>query len=108
MLLTKYYSGDQIEKNEMGGACSTYGERRSAYRFLVEKCARNRQLGIPRRRWEDIQSAAEILPVANITGLKNCQFFLPHSVLRWIFRKWDVGIWTESIWHRIGTGDEYL
>jgi len=27
---TKYYSGDQIEKNEMGGACSTYGgeERR--------------------------------------------------------------------------------
>jgi len=25
VLLTKYYSGEQIEKNEMGGACSTYG-----------------------------------------------------------------------------------
>jgi len=25
LLLTKYYSGDQIEKNEMGGVCSTYG-----------------------------------------------------------------------------------
>jgi hypothetical protein len=25
VLLTRYYSGDQIEKNEMGGACSTYG-----------------------------------------------------------------------------------
>jgi len=25
VLLTKYYSGGQIEKNEMGGACSTYG-----------------------------------------------------------------------------------
>jgi hypothetical protein len=26
---TKYYLGDQIEKNEMGGACSTYwGEKR--------------------------------------------------------------------------------
>jgi hypothetical protein len=24
-LLTKYYSGDQVRKNEMGGACSTYG-----------------------------------------------------------------------------------
>ena len=24
---TKYYSGDQIEKYKMGGACSTYGER---------------------------------------------------------------------------------
>jgi hypothetical protein len=23
-LLTQYCSGDQIEKNEMGGACSTY------------------------------------------------------------------------------------
>jgi len=23
--LTKYYSGDQIEKNEMGGACGMYG-----------------------------------------------------------------------------------
>jgi hypothetical protein len=25
VLNTKYYSGNQIEKNEMGGACSTYG-----------------------------------------------------------------------------------
>ena len=24
--------GYQIEKNEMGGACSTYGERRGVYR----------------------------------------------------------------------------
>jgi hypothetical protein len=24
-LITKYYSGNQIEKNEMGGACSMYG-----------------------------------------------------------------------------------
>jgi len=25
-------------------------------------------------------------------------------ILRWIFRKWDVGIWTGSSWLRIGTG----
>ena len=24
-------------------------------------------------------------------------------ILRWIFRKWDVGVWTGSIWFRIGT-----
>jgi hypothetical protein len=24
-LLTQYFSGDKIEKNEMGGACSAYG-----------------------------------------------------------------------------------
>jgi len=23
-------------------------------------------------------------------------------ILRWIFKKWDVGIWTGSIWLRIG------
>ena len=25
-------------------------------------------------------------------------------ILRWIFRKWDVEVWTGSMWHRIGTG----
>ena len=25
-------------------------------------------------------------------------------ILRWIYRKWDVGLWTGSIWLRIGTG----
>jgi hypothetical protein len=25
-------------------------------------------------------------------------------VLRWIFKKWNVGVWTGSRWLRIGTG----
>jgi hypothetical protein len=25
-------------------------------------------------------------------------------ILRWIFRKWDVGVWTGSSWLGIGTG----
>ena len=25
-------------------------------------------------------------------------------ILRWIFRKWDVGVWVGSVWFRIGTG----
>jgi hypothetical protein len=29
-------------------------------------------------------------------------------ILRWIFRKWDVGAWTGSIWVRIGTGGGHL
>jgi hypothetical protein len=29
-------------------------------------------------------------------------------MLRWIFRKWDVGVWTELRWLRIGTGDRHL
>jgi len=26
------------------------------------------------------------------------------GLLRWTFRKWDVGAWIGSIWLRIGTG----
>ena len=48
-----YSSGDQIEKNEMGGACSTYGGERGAYRVLVGKYEGRRALGRPRLRWED-------------------------------------------------------
>jgi hypothetical protein len=29
-------------------------------------------------------------------------------ILRWIFRKWDVGVWIESSWPRIGTGGRHL
>jgi hypothetical protein len=29
-------------------------------------------------------------------------------ILRWIFRKWDVGAWTGSSWLRIGTGGGLL
>jgi hypothetical protein len=39
VLLTEHYLGDQIEKNEMGGACSTWGQgkRRGVRRILVGK-----------------------------------------------------------------------
>jgi hypothetical protein len=29
-------------------------------------------------------------------------------ILRWILRKWDLGIWTGLIWLRIGTGGGHL
>jgi hypothetical protein len=37
----------------MGGACSTYGEKRGAYRILVGTSEGRQSLGRPRRRWED-------------------------------------------------------
>jgi hypothetical protein len=37
----------------MGGAYSTDGEKRSAYRILVGKLEGKRSLGRPRRRWGD-------------------------------------------------------
>ena len=32
----------------------------------------------------------------------------PRIILRWIFRKWNVGVWTGSTWLRIGTGGGHL
>ena len=29
-------------------------------------------------------------------------------ILRWIFRKWDVGVWNGYSWLRIGTDGEHL
>jgi hypothetical protein len=37
----------------MGGSCSTYGEKRNAYRLLVGKPEGKRPLGRPRRRCVD-------------------------------------------------------
>ena len=50
--LPQYCSGDKIEKNEIGGACSAYGERRGVYWVLVGKPEGKRPLGRHRRKWE--------------------------------------------------------
>ena len=57
------------------------GERRGVYRVLVGKPEGKRLLGRP-----------------SVDG----------RILRWIFRKWDVGVWTGLIWLRIGTGGGHL
>ena len=76
--------GDQIEKNEMGGACSSYGvERRGAYGILVGKLEGKRPLGRPRCRWQD--SAKMSLQEVG----------------------WGGG-WTGLIWLRAGTGGRHL
>jgi hypothetical protein len=48
----KLSSGDNIEKNEIGGKCSTYEERRGIYRVVVGKTEGKRPIGRSRNRWE--------------------------------------------------------
>jgi hypothetical protein len=63
---TQYCSGDKIEKNEMGGACSTYGDRRGVYRVLVGK---------PQGERDHLGDGG--------VGVR--------IILEWIFGKWDGG-----------------
>ena len=53
VLLTKYYSNDQIKKNEMGGYVERMEKRNDAYRVFVGKPERKRPLGKCRRRWKN-------------------------------------------------------
>ena len=74
--------GDQIEKNEMGEACSTYGEVE-----LYVGC------------WCGNLRARDHLEDLGVDG---------KIILRWIFRKWGVGVWTGSSCLRIGRVGGYL
>jgi hypothetical protein len=58
------------------------GERKDEYRVLVGKPRGKNQLEDP-----------------GIDG---------RIILRWIFRKWDVGVWTGSSWLSIGEGGGHL
>jgi hypothetical protein len=53
VLLTEYFSGNEIEKNEVGGACSKYGVRVELYTGIWwGQLEGKRPLGRPRRRWD--------------------------------------------------------
>jgi len=71
-----------MEKNGIGGACSTYGKRRGAYGVLVGKLEGKTPLGISRRIWED-----------------NIKIDLQEVGL---------DVWTGSMWLGIGTGGGHL
>ena len=62
-----------------GGACSVYwGEEKRVRDFGTERI----HWGYPCVDWK--------------------------IILRWIFRKWDVGVWNGSSWLRIGIGGGHL
>jgi hypothetical protein len=67
----------------MGGTCSSYEERGDAYRGFC---------------WGNLK-ARDHLKDTGIDG---------KIILKFIFRKWDVGAWSGSSWLRIGTGGGHL
>ena len=69
VLLTKNFSGDNMEKKEMGGACSAYK--------VEETCIQGLGGGNLRVRNHLVEPGVD-----------------GKIIFRWIFRKWDVGLWT--------------
>jgi hypothetical protein len=69
----------------MNGACSAYGEeeRRGVYAGFW---------------WANLRER-DHLKDPDVDG---------RIILRWISRKWDVGVWTVSSWLSIGTGVGHL
>ena len=74
---TQYCAVDKIETNEISWACGMYVLVEGVYRVLVEKLEGKRPMGRAKDRW---------------------------GILKWISRMWDVGMWTQLGWLRIGTG----
>jgi hypothetical protein len=77
-----YHISYQIENNEMGGACRTYGGEERRIQGFGGKPEGKRPLEHP--------------------GLDE------RIIFRQIFRKWDVEAWTGSVWFIIGTGGGHL
>jgi hypothetical protein len=67
----------------MGGEYSMYGEQKGVYRLLVGENLMERE----RLEYQGVDW---------------------RIIIRLIFRKWDVGAWTGSIWLRIGIGGWHL
>jgi hypothetical protein len=63
----------------MGGHVALKGEKRGLYRVVVGKPEGKRN--------PDVDGSI---------------------ILRWIFRKWDVGVWIGSSWLKLVTGGGYL
>jgi hypothetical protein len=79
--------GRTIKSRRMrwAGHVARMGEMRGIHRDLVGKPEGKRPLGRPRDPGVD-----------------------GRIILRWIFRKWDVWVWTGLSWLRIGTGCGHL
>jgi hypothetical protein len=58
-----------MEKNVMGGTCSTYEEMTGVYRILVGKPDEMRPLGRPRRRRDDIEMDIMKWDIEGMNGL---------------------------------------
>jgi hypothetical protein len=67
--------------------------------------SRMRWAGHVARMGERIDEAYKLIWWGNLREIAHLGYpGVDGEILRWIFRKWDVGVWTGPSWLRIGTG----
>ena len=84
--------------------CAIHTDEETAPRYYIQKCGLLNsslisQLTIIKEFWWGNLRVRDHLGDPDVDG---------RIILRWIFRKWDVGVWTGSSWLRIGTGGGHL
>jgi hypothetical protein len=81
VLLTEYCLDDSIEKNEMGGECSVW-----------------RRVEVYTGFWWGNLRERDCLKEPSIDG----------DGFKWLFKRWNVGVWIGLFWLGVGTGGGLL
>jgi len=112
LFLSKCYCRHQIKEDEIGGACSTYGDKRDAHTVCMGKVKGNRPLGRPSRWLQNVKlefkerGFDELDWINQAQNMDKCQGVLytimnlrvPQNVGNVFTSSWTRSVWRRPAW----------